>query len=131
MTKSKDGQDGDAHPFKLQVETLAIDEHGDPVTSCVVVVDHAARDVARVKLPQGGNQKLVLDALRPMFKAGETGKPGAPPLRPCIDLEAAVTAGAFRLTCASDKKTSRARDAITGLVSRGVLGLNDGFLWTV
>ena len=131
VTKSKDGQDGDAHPFKLQVETLAIDEHGDPVTSCVVVVDHAARDVARVKLPQGGNQKLVLDALRPMFKAGETGKPGAPPLRPCIDLEAAVTAGAFRLTCASDKKTSRARDAITGLVSRGVLGLNDGFLWTV
>ena len=96
-----------------------------------MVVDHAARDVARVKLPQGGNQKLVLDALRPMFKAGETGKPGAPPLRPCIDLEAAVTAGAFRLTCASDKKTSRARDAITGLVSRGVLGLNDGFLWTV
>jgi hypothetical protein len=97
----------------------------------VVVRDTAAQDVRAVKLPQGGNQRLVLDALRPMFKDGATGKPGAPLLARCIELEAAVTAGAARLTCPSDKRTSRTRDAITGLVSRGVLGLNDGILWTV
>ena len=131
VAKSKDGQDGDAHPFTLPVQILGTDDHGDAITSCVVVQDHAARDVRAVKLPQGGNQRLVLDALRPMFKDGTTGKPGAPPLRPCIELEAAVIAGAASLTCPSDKRTSRTREAITGLVSRGVLGLNDGFLWTV
>ena len=85
----------------------------------------------RVKVPQGGNQRLVYEGIRGLFKDGISGKAGAPPLRPCIELEAAVAAGAARLTCPSDKKTSRARDAIAGLVSRGVLGLNEGFLWTV
>ena len=131
VAKSKDGQDGDAQPFKLQIETLGTDDYGDAVTSCVVVRDTAAQDVRAVKLPQGGNQRLVLDALRPMFKDGATGKPGAPPMARCIELEAAVIAGAASLTCPSDKRTSRTREAITGLVSRGVLGLNDGILWTV
>ena len=131
VAKSKDGQDGDAHPFKLQIEMLGTDDYGDAVTSCVVVRDNTAQDVRAVKLPQGGNQRLVLDALRPLFKDGTTGKPGAPLLRRCIELEAAVNAGAASLTCPSDKRTSRTREAITGLVSRGVLGLNDGFLWAV
>ena len=131
VAKAKDGQDGEAHPFKLEVETLGIDEHGDPVTSCTVRADTRAADVQRVKVPQGGNQKLVYDGIRGLFKDGISGKPGAPPLRPCIELETAVSAGAARLTCASNKKTSRARDAITGLVSRGLLGLNEGWLWTV
>jgi hypothetical protein len=131
VAKSKDGADGDAHPFKLEIETLGTDAYGDPITSCTVRADNTADDVKRVKVPQGGNQRLVYEGIRGLFKDGISGKPGAPPLRPCIELEAAVTAGAARLTCASDKKTSRAREAITGLVSRGVLGLNEGFLWAV
>ena len=130
VAKAKDGQDGDAHPFKLHIETLGIDDYGDAVTSCVVMPDHAARDVRAVKVPQGGNQRLVYEGIRGLFKDGLSGKPGAPPLRPCIELEAAVTVGAGRLTCPTDKRTSRARDAIAGLVARGVLGLNEGFLWT-
>ena len=130
VAKSKDGADGDAHPFKLEVETLGVDSHDEPVTSCTVRPDTAAADVQRVKVPQGGNQRLVYEAIRGLFKDGLSGKPGAPPLCPCIDLEAAVTVGASRLTCATDKRTSRAREAITGLVARGVLGLNEGFLWT-
>jgi hypothetical protein len=130
VAKSKDGADGDAHPFKLEIETLGTDAYGDPITSCTVRVDNTTDEVKRVKVPQGGNQRLVYEGIRGLFKDGISGKPGAPPLRPCIELEAAVTAGAARLTCASDKKTSRAREAITGLVSRGVLGLNEGFLWT-
>ena len=129
VAKSKDGQDGDEHPFKLQIETLGTDDYGDVISSCVVVPDHAARDVRAVKLPQGGNQRLVLDALRPLFKDGTTGKPGTPLLRPCIELEAAVTAGAGRLTCQTDRRATRTREAITGLVSRGVMGLNEGWLW--
>jgi putative DNA primase/helicase len=129
VAKSKDGQDGTAHPFKLQVETLGVEETGEAITSCVVLRDTAAQDVRAVKLPQGGNQRVVLDALRPLFKDGTTGKPGAPPLRPCIELETAITAAASKLTCPTDKRTSRTREAITGLVARGVLGCNEGWLW--
>ena len=131
VAKSKDGQDGDGHSFKLQIETLGTDDYGDAVTSCVVVPDNTAQDVRAVKVPQGGNQLLVFDALRPLFKDGVTGKLGAPPLRPCIELEAAVVAGAARLTCPTDRRATRTRAVITALVARGVLGLNDGFLWTV
>lgn len=129
VAKSKDGQDGNAYTFKLKTETLGVEETGEAITSCVVVRDTAVEDVRAVKLPQGGNQRLVLDALRPMFKTGTTGKPGAPPLRPCIELEAAVAAGAGKLTCPTDRRATRTREAITGLVARGVLGLNEGWLW--
>ena len=129
VAKSKDGQDGTAHPFKLQVEVLGAEDTGESITSCVVLRDIAAQDVRAVKLPQGGNQRVVLDALRSLFKDGAMGKPGAPPLRPCIELEAAVSAGAAKLTCQSDRRVTRTREAITGLVARGVLGCNEGWLW--
>jgi putative DNA primase/helicase len=131
VAKAKDGEDGDARPFKLQVETLGTDEYGDAVTSCTVQVDTRADDIKRVKVPQGGNQRLVYEGIRGLFKDGEIGKAGAPPLRPCIELDAAVVAGATRLTCQSDRRATRTREAITGLVARGVLGLNEGFLWTI
>ena len=129
VAKSKDGIDGEACPFKLAVEVLGTEPTGEAITSCVVVRDTAVEDVRAVKLPQGGNQRVILDALRPMFKDGQTGKPGAPPLRPCIELEAAVSAGAAKLTCQTDRRATRTREAITGLVARGVLGCNEGWLW--
>ena len=130
VAKAKDGQDGEAQPFKLHIETLGTDEHGDPVTSCVVRADTNTDDVKRVKVPQGGNQSLVYSAIRGMFKDGISGKPGAPPLRPCIELEAAVIRGSASLTCETHRRATRTREAIAGLVSRGVLGLNEGWLWT-
>lgn len=60
VAKSKDGQDGNADPFKLEIETLGPDDYGDAITSCVVVRD-TAQNVRAVKLPQGGNQRLLLD----------------------------------------------------------------------
>ena len=129
VAKAKDGADGDAHPFRLQVETLGIDAYGDPITSCTVRVDNSVEEVKRAKVPQGGNQRLVYEGIRAMFKDGISGKPGAPPLRPCIDLEAAVTRGASSLTCETHRRATRTREAITGLVTRGVLGLNEGWLW--
>ena len=130
VAKAKDGEDGNVQPFRLRVEALGLDEYGDPITSCTVQADTRADEIKRVKVPQGGNQNLVYSAIRALFKDGISGKEGAPAMRPCIELEAAVNRGATALTCPSDKRTSRARDAITGLVSRGVLGLHDGFLWT-
>ena len=129
VAKSKDGIDGEARPFKLKVETLGVEETGEAITSCVVVRDNAVEDVRAVKLPQGGNQKIVLTALRAMFKDGITGKPGAPALAKCVELEAAITFAASALLVAPDRKAERAREAITGLVARGVLGCNEGWIW--
>ena len=131
LAKSKDGADGEAHPFRLEVVHLAPDPESEPISSCVVTADTVAADIARVPVPQGENQRLVYEGIRGLFKDGPKGKPGAPPLRPCIELETAVVVGAARLACPTDKRTSRARTAISGLVARGVLGLNDGWLWTV
>lgn len=131
VAKAKDGADGDARPFTLQVETLGIDAYDDPVTSCVVVVDHAPQEV-RAKLSGGSNQRLILDALRPLFKAGHTGKPGAPPLRPCIALDAALTVAASRLITVEEKrKPERAKRVIQDLVAKGLIGFNEGWLWLV
>jgi hypothetical protein len=129
VAKSKDGADGDTKAFRLQVEMLGTDAHGEAITSCVVVPDTASEEVQRAKLPTGGNQRLVLDALRPMFKEGQCGKTGAPPLKPCIELEAAIAKAAGHLTCETHRRNTRAREAITGLVSRGVLGCHEGWLW--
>ena len=134
VAKSKDGQDGDAHPFRLQIEALGVDSYGDPVTSCVVVPDTAVQDVRAVKLPQGGNQKVVLEVVRGLLqKAGPFNTAGAPdtcpPGRPAIELELSLERIAERLTVAPDRKAERAREAVTGLVSRGVLGCDKGWIW--
>lgn len=39
IAKAKDGEDGQAHPFRLEPVEIDVDEDGDPVTSCVVVAD--------------------------------------------------------------------------------------------
>lgn len=132
VAKSKDGMDGESRAFKLHVEVLGIEPTGESITSCVVVRDTAAQDVRAVKLPQGGNQRVALDALRDLLqKAGPVrGAPSTcPPGRPAIELEVALSRIAERLTVAPDRKTERAREAVTGLVSRGVLRCDKGWIW--
>jgi putative DNA primase/helicase len=129
VEKSKDGIDGDIHPFKLKIETLGTEETGEAITSCVVERDTYVYPNNGIKLPIGGNQRLVLDAIRPQFKFGESGIDGVPPLKLCIKLEDVVATGALSLTCEPKRKTTRARTAITGLINRGVLGLHDGWVW--
>ena len=129
VDKVKDGAVGEIHSFRLQVEALGTDQHGDTVTSCTVRVEGSATAVRSVNVPQGSNQKMVFAAIKNLSNQGTTGVCGAPPLSHCIELEDAVTAGAARLACTSDKRTSRAREAISGLISRGVLGAKDGWLW--
>lgn len=41
--KSKDGPDGQSHPFKLEVVNLGIDKYGDTISSCVVTPDTSGR----------------------------------------------------------------------------------------
>jgi hypothetical protein len=41
--KSKDGPDGQSHPFKLEVVNLGFDKYGDTISSCVVTPDTSGR----------------------------------------------------------------------------------------
>ncbi|WP_321839698.1 AAA family ATPase [Paraburkholderia bannensis] len=130
VAKSKDDEDGERFPFTLRVVDLGDDEEGEPVTSCIVVPDRGAVPVKRVKLPQGGNQRIAMDTLAaPLRESRDFGKGDAPPTCPCIDLEAAVATVAAHLTCEAKRRNERAREAITALVARGVYGSKEGWLW--
>ncbi|MCQ1549155.1 MAG: helicase RepA family protein, partial [Candidatus Accumulibacter phosphatis] len=137
MHKAKDGKDGNAHPFRLDVVEIGEDEDGDPVTSCVVVPDENAGDaVRRVKLPIGGNQRIVWDGLQELFKAvGDRRPDGAPeelPMgRPALLLDEAIVKVRSRLAVETHRQTERTRQAITGLVTRGLLVLREGWIWLV
>lgn len=130
--KVKDGKDGDGHPFVLHVHELGEDEDGDPVTSCAIRPDDASASEHRPPPPpKGRNQRIALDALKPLFKASTTqGRAGAPPLRHCIELEAGITAVASAMTDSESKRPRvRARESIESLIAGRHLCHRDGWLW--
>lgn len=128
--KVKEGEDGERYAFALRVVDLGEDEDGEPVTSCVIVPDDSAAEIERVKLPQGGNQCIALNSLaEPLRESRDFNKGDAPFGRPCIEIEVAVPIVAARLTCDPKRRHERAREAITGLVNRGVYGAKDGWLY--
>lgn len=135
IAKSKDGEDGDAHPFKLDVVELGIDEDSEPITSCTVHPLEKSAEVLRRPLPpKSGNQRTVWDTLREIFrKAGNVKPEGAPDTlpqgRPCITLDVAIEQTRTRLVCDPKRQTERAQAAIRGLVDRGILCHEGGFVW--
>ena len=136
ISKSKDGEDGEAHPFKLDLVRICEDEDGDPVTSCVVapVVEGAGELVRRVPIPKQGNQRIVWDGIGELLKAAGTSAPeGSPPELPpgrqAVLLEDAVEKVRTRLTCEEKRQTERTRAAVTGLVTRGLMVLREGWIW--
>ena len=130
IVKSKDNSDGAAYPFRLEVVEIGTDEHGDRIASCAVVPDDRTDAIKRVKLPSGPTQKLAHDALSELLrKARDFGKAGAPALRPCVELEAAVLAAADRLSCRPDARNYQARRAITAMTAKGMFQVRDGWIW--
>jgi hypothetical protein len=135
IAKSKDGEDGEAHPFKLDVVELGTDEDGEPITSCTVhPLEEIADRIKKVMPPKSGNQRAVWDALGEIFrKAGNVKPEGAPDTlpqgRPCITLEAAIDKTRARLVCDPKRQTERAQAAIRGLIDRELLCHEGGFVW--
>lgn len=110
---------------------LSENSGGEPITSCVVepAVD-AGQVVRRARVPQGGNQRIVWDALGELLRASQAfGKAGAPATRPCVELEPAIACVRDKLATDPKRRTERTRQAITGLVASGLLKLNEGWLW--
>ena len=130
VAKLKDGAGDESHRFRLEVVEVGLDEDDDPITSCVVVPDLADAPLKRVAMPGGGNQRIVYDALGPVLRElGQYGKAGAPPSRPCIEIETAITKVRDRLPSEPARRNERAREAIKGLVARKVLCCNEGWIW--
>lgn len=129
VTKQKDGPDGNKQTFNLLEVLLGTDIDGDPISSCCISEAESVEVFSGLPLPQGANQKIIMEALIPLFEAGSTGVEGTPPDSSSIDIEQAIMLAATKLTCPSDKRNTRAREAITGMVSRGVLGSHEGWLW--
>lgn len=131
VEKMKDGAEGEAHTYTLQSVEVGQDEEGHAITSCAVVA--AALDIApepELVKPRGGNQKIVYDALLPLFKASrDFGRAGAPSARPCITLDAAIDATRDRLAVEPKRRTERVRQAVTGLLATRALRGNEGWLW--
>ena len=131
LHKVKEGEDGTSHGFDLETVEIGHDEEGEPVTSCVVRERLSSEESGRrMSLPKAGNQRIVWDALgEPLRNATEFGQGGAPPLRPCITLEAAIDHCQGKLVCEPKRQRERVKAAIQGLVSRGHLAHQDGWIW--
>ena len=131
MNKSKDGEDGEAHPFRLDVVEVGTDEDGEPITSCVIVPEESTDETFRRNLPpKSGNQRIIWDALGDVLKASpHYGKAGAAPTRPCVDLSDAIEKTRSRLVCDTKRQTERTQAALTGLINRGLIEHREGWLW--
>lgn len=129
LTKSKDDLDGASHPFTLETVEIGRDVMDDPITSCVVRgIDAPVERTPRP--PTAKNQRIVYDALLPLFKASTAyGKAGAPPTSPCLEVEAAIEQVKSRIPSEPKRQAARVREALSGMVAAGVIGLNEGWLW--
>ena len=79
----------------------------------------------RVGYPPTGWQ-----CLGPLFRDSRSfGQAGAPASRPCLTLTDAIAGSRDKLLVESGRRTERARQALTGLVSAGVLDSNEDWLW--
>jgi hypothetical protein len=134
VSKAKDATDGAAHSFKLETVELGTDSDGEAVTSAMIAVVQADAGAKR-PLPAGGNQRAAWDALGALLRAAgdvrPNGAPGSLPYgRPAVTVEAGATAVGERLIGVdARRRRERAMAAIQGLVSKGLLCHDAGWLW--
>ncbi len=130
VAKSKDDADGAARDFHLSTVELGLDEYGDPITSCVVVAEAVSGRVRRTALAGGGNQRIALDVLTgPFGAATDIGMGGAPSGARCLAMTNAIELVANRLASDAKHRTQRAREAIAGLVERGIYRSDGKWIW--
>jgi len=115
VTKSKDGESGASHGFELVPYAVGQDGDGDEIRSCAVRPVILNTSNAR-KAPSGKNQKAALQILTALSRDHPHG----------YALSEAVRVVSGILSGADSRKTSRAKEAIDGLVASGHLALTDG-----
>ena len=130
VAKSKDDITGNTHPFKLAIVPVGNDDEGDEITSCVVVPDESAQAVQKKMPTLGSNQGIAHKALNePLRKSPHLGKDGAPTGRPCITFDDAIVVIAELMPVETKHQKQRAKEAIAGLVRKGIMGMKGEWLW--
>lgn len=129
--KSKDGEDGISHSFKLEQISLGIDEDGQHINSCAVIQEeNVCSKVARSLPPKSGNQKIILNAIKRLLQESSfSGEVNLPNDCKCITLEEAIEKTRGQLICEPKRQTERAKDAIEKLIDKGFLSFKDGWIW--
>jgi putative DNA primase/helicase len=128
IAKSKDGTDGAEFPFQLDIVELDIDEIGEAVTSCVVSSEHSSQQIRSARVPRGENQKIIFDAIKSELDLRMKGELQDQSIKKGILLDDAICLGATKLNCQKDRRTTRAKEAIEGLVNQGIFELQNGCL---
>jgi hypothetical protein len=129
VAKSKDGEDGASHPFKLEVVYLGDDSDGDPITSCVVVPNQSTQAVAKKKPSLGSNQTIAHKALEELLRDGvDSGNEGAPTGVPGVLFDEALAIVAAMMPGEAKHQKQRAKEAIGSLVTKGYLAEKEGWL---
>ena len=130
VAKSKDDATGDKHQFNLEEVPVGNDDEGKVIKSCVIVPDQSAQASQKNGRTLGSNQTIANEALKePLRQSVDTDKDGSPQGMPCISFEDAVAIVAPLIPVAAKHQKERAKDAITGLVGKNVMGTNGGWLW--
>lgn len=111
LTKNKDGEDGLAFGFQLEVVQVDVDEDMDPVTSCVVVPAEVPIGREPGAKPMGKNEAIVFEVLREFSSAQTMG----------IEVPAVILEAARRMPEPEDGK----RDTRKQLAKRALLKLCD------
>ena len=125
VSKSKDGEDGASHTFKLEAVTLGIDDDGDPITSCVVVENPSEQATGKKKPVLGKNQTIALNALKLSLSNDiDPGNNGSPQEEPSLTYQQAIEIVAPMMPGEAKHKTQRAKEALNGLEKNNVLAVN-------
>lgn len=131
--KSKDAEPI-SHTFDLARVVLRTLDDGAEITGAAVVEHEyvAVKDLPKV--PQGGNQRIVWDALGAEFRKAGDGRPQGAPTelpdgRPAVRLEDVIESLAAGLTCEPKRKVERARSALAALINRDLIRQVEGWIW--
>lgn len=130
IAKAKDAADAEALGFELEAVTLGLDDDQLPITSCVVVPAERTAQ-APIRAPQGGNQRIVFDALVELIeREGSTSAPKAPPGRRAVTVAKAIEVIRARLIDVEPRRQpERVRDALTRLQAAGHIRAEEGWIW--
>lgn len=135
IAKAKDGDDGKAHSFKLEVVEIGEHDDGEPITSCVVVADETPNELRRPRIPQSGNQRIAWDALGELLRQAGDGRPkdapdSLPVGKPSVTVEGAAATIENRLVDIEPKRRKeRAKKALTDLHAKHVIRIDGGLVW--
>ena len=138
VLKSKDGTDGKALDFKLDVVEIGEDDMGDPITSCYVSEIHKVDERPipdKPNPPQYGNGKIIWDMLGKILKKkGDSRPPDAPgalPVgRPCISVPVAIDKLSEAFTDEElRRRREKARRGVEALQARGCVIVEGGYIW--